>query len=60
MSGKSWFIFKNLLQAPDSCILTSKKSSNGVRRSAQMNKELLTKLKHKKEEHKQGKQGYMT
>lgn len=57
LSRKSWFVFKNLFQAQDWSIL---KSSDGVRRSAEMNKELLTKLKHKKKEHKQGKQGYMT
>lgn len=41
-------IFKDHLQAQELSILMSRKSSEGGRRPVQMNKELLTKLRHKK------------
>ncbi|GAB0183643.1 mitochondrial enolase superfamily member 1 [Grus japonensis] len=47
---ESWSIFKHhFLQAQDQCILKSKKSSKGGVRLARMSKELLEKLKGKKE-----------
>ncbi|GAB0204837.1 hypothetical protein GRJ2_002949300 [Grus japonensis] len=46
----SWLIFRDhLLQAQEQCIPTKRKSGKNTRRSAWMNKELLDKLKHKKE-----------
>ncbi|KAM9591189.1 uncharacterized protein ACIBXB_006085 isoform 1-T2 [Morphnus guianensis] len=55
---ESWLIFKgNLLQAQERCIPTKKKSGKTTRRPAWMNKELLDKLKHKKEAYRGWKQG---
>ncbi|KFW61745.1 hypothetical protein AS28_00352, partial [Pygoscelis adeliae] len=47
---ESWVMFKDhLLQAQERCIPTKRKSGKNARRPAWMNKELLDKLKHKKE-----------
>ena len=47
---ESWLIFKDhLLQAQVWCIPTKRKPDKNARRPAWMNKELLDKLKHKKE-----------
>ncbi|KAM9591177.1 uncharacterized protein ACIBXB_006074 isoform 2-T3 [Morphnus guianensis] len=47
---ESWLIFKDhLLQAQERCIPTKRKSGKNARRPAWMKKELLDKLKHKKE-----------
>ena len=46
----SWLIFKgHLLQAQERCIPTRRKSGKNTRKPAWMNKELLGKVKHKKE-----------
>ncbi|GAB0209397.1 mitochondrial enolase superfamily member 1 [Grus japonensis] len=58
---ESWSIFKHhFLQAQDWCILKSKKSSKGSRRPAWMSKELLEKLKGKKEVYRMWKKGLAT
>ena len=55
---ESWLIFKDhLLQAQERCIPTKRKSGKNTRRPAWMNKELLDKLKHKKEAYRGWKQG---
>ncbi|KFW73581.1 hypothetical protein AS28_12130, partial [Pygoscelis adeliae] len=55
---ESWVIFKDhLLQAQERCIPTKRKSGKNTRRPAWMNKELLGKLKHKKEAYRGWKQG---
>ncbi|GAB0204729.1 hypothetical protein GRJ2_002938500 [Grus japonensis] len=47
---ESWLVFKDHLLLPqEQCIPTKRKSGKNARRSAWMNKELLHKLKHKKE-----------
>ena len=47
---ESWLIFKaHLLQAQERCIPTKRKAGKNARRPAWMNKELLDKIKHKKE-----------
>ncbi|KAK4830740.1 hypothetical protein QYF61_013190 [Mycteria americana] len=47
---ENWLIFKDhRLQAQEQCIPTKRKSGKKARRPAWMNKELLDKLKHKKE-----------
>ncbi|KAK4831507.1 hypothetical protein QYF61_018091 [Mycteria americana] len=47
---ESWLIFKDhLLQAQERCIPRKRKSGKNARRPAWVNKELLDKLKHKKE-----------
>ena len=47
---ESWLTFKDhILQAQERCIPTKRKSGKNSRRCAWMNKELLDKLKHKKE-----------
>ncbi|KFW11307.1 hypothetical protein N327_10870, partial [Fulmarus glacialis] len=49
-SQESRLIFKDhLLQAQERCIPTKRKSGKNTRRPAWMNKDLLDKLKHKKE-----------
>ncbi|GAB0186157.1 hypothetical protein GRJ2_001081000 [Grus japonensis] len=49
-SKKSSLIFKDhVLQAQEQCIPTKRKSGKKARRPAWMNKELLDKVKHKKE-----------
>ncbi|GAB0192671.1 hypothetical protein GRJ2_001732400 [Grus japonensis] len=54
----SWLVFKgHLLQAQERCSPTKRKSSKYTRRPAWMNKELLGKLKHKKEVYRGWKQG---
>ena len=54
----SWLIFKNyLLQAQERCVPTKRKSGKNARRPAWRNKELLDKLKHKKEACRGWKQG---
>ncbi|GAB0208316.1 mitochondrial enolase superfamily member 1 [Grus japonensis] len=54
----SWLIFKgHLLQAQERCIPTKRKSSKNTRRPAWMNKELLGKVKQKKEAYRGWKQG---
>ncbi|KAM9590815.1 uncharacterized protein ACIBXB_005869 [Morphnus guianensis] len=54
----SWLIFKDhLLQAQERCIPTKRKSDKTTSRPAWMNKELLDKLKHKKEAYRGWKQG---
>ncbi|KAK4812684.1 hypothetical protein QYF61_012194 [Mycteria americana] len=53
-----WLIFQDqLLQAQERCIPTKRKSGKNARRPAGMNKELLEKLKHKKEAYRGWKQG---
>ncbi|GAB0180066.1 mitochondrial enolase superfamily member 1 [Grus japonensis] len=55
---ENWSILKHhFLQAQDQCIPKSKKSSKGVRRPAWMSKELLEKLKGKKEVYRMWKKG---
>ena len=55
---ESWLIFKDHpLQAQERCILTKRKSGKTSRRPARTNKELLDKLKHKKEIYRGWKQG---
>ncbi|GAB0203802.1 hypothetical protein GRJ2_002845800 [Grus japonensis] len=54
----SWLIFKgHLLQAQEGCIPTKRKSSKNTRRPPWMNKELLGKVKQKKEAYRGWKQG---
>ncbi|GAB0190203.1 hypothetical protein GRJ2_001485600 [Grus japonensis] len=54
----SWLIFKHhLLQAQERCTPAKRKSGKNARRPAWMNKELLDKLKHKKEAYRGWKQG---
>ncbi|GAB0176056.1 hypothetical protein GRJ2_000070800 [Grus japonensis] len=54
----SWLIFKgHLLQAQELCIPTKRKSGKNTRRPTWMNKELLGKLKHKREAYRGWKQG---
>ncbi|GAB0208586.1 hypothetical protein GRJ2_003324300 [Grus japonensis] len=54
----SWLIFKgHLLQAQEQCIPTKRKSSKTTKRPPWMNKELLGKVKHKKEAFRGWKQG---
>ncbi|GAB0208302.1 hypothetical protein GRJ2_003295900 [Grus japonensis] len=54
----SWLIFKgHLLQAQEGCIPTKRKSGKNTKRPPWMNKELLGKLKHKKEAYRGWKQG---
>ncbi|GAB0208082.1 mitochondrial enolase superfamily member 1 [Grus japonensis] len=54
----SWLVFKDhLLQAQERCIPAKRKSGKNARRSAWMNKELLDKVKHKKEAYRGWKQG---
>ncbi|GAB0193896.1 hypothetical protein GRJ2_001854900 [Grus japonensis] len=54
----SWLVFKgHLLQAQERCIPTKRKSGKNTKRPAWMNKELLDKVKHKKEAYKGWKQG---
>ena len=56
----SWLIFKvHLLQAEEWSIPMNKKSGENARRTAWMNKELLAKLKHRKEAYRGGKQGWV-
>ncbi|KFW67405.1 hypothetical protein AS28_01846, partial [Pygoscelis adeliae] len=55
---ESWVIFKDhLLQAQERFIPTKRKSGKHARTSAWMNKELLDKLKHRKEAYRGWKQG---
>ncbi|KFW68190.1 hypothetical protein AS28_13777, partial [Pygoscelis adeliae] len=55
---ESWVMFKDhLLQAQERCIPTKRKSGKNARRPAWKNKELLDKLKHKKEAYRGWKQG---
>ncbi|GAB0187581.1 hypothetical protein GRJ2_001223400 [Grus japonensis] len=54
----SWLVFKgHLLQAQERCIPTKRKSSKNTRRPAWMNKDLLGKVKQKKEAYRRWKQG---
>ncbi|GAB0202710.1 hypothetical protein GRJ2_002736600 [Grus japonensis] len=54
----SWLIFKgHLLQAQERCIPTKRKSSKTTKRPPWMNKELLGKVKQKKEAYRGWKQG---
>ncbi|GAB0204607.1 mitochondrial enolase superfamily member 1 [Grus japonensis] len=54
----SWLIFKgHLLQAREQCIPTKRKSSKNTKRPPSMNKELLGKVKQKKEAYRGWKQG---
>ncbi|GAB0210007.1 hypothetical protein GRJ2_003466500 [Grus japonensis] len=54
----SWLIFKgHLLQAQERCIPTKRKSSNSTKRPPWMNKEVLGKVKQKKEGYRGWKQG---
>ncbi|GAB0210120.1 mitochondrial enolase superfamily member 1 [Grus japonensis] len=55
---ESWLIFKgHLLQAQQRCIPTKRKSSKTTKRPPWMNKDLLGKLKQKKEAYRGWKQG---
>ncbi|KFW00854.1 hypothetical protein N327_12339, partial [Fulmarus glacialis] len=54
---ESWLIFKDHLQAQEPCISTKRKSGKNARRPAWVDKELLDKLKHRKEAYKGWKQG---
>ncbi|GAB0203667.1 hypothetical protein GRJ2_002832300 [Grus japonensis] len=55
---ESWLVFKgHLLPAQEQCIPTKKSSGKNAQRPAWMNKELLDKLKHKKEAYRGWKQG---
>jgi len=55
---ETWLIFKDhLLQAQEQCIPTKRKSVKNTRRPAWMNKEVLDKLKHRKEPYRGWKQG---
>lgn len=57
---ESWMIFKDqLLQAQEWSILMSSKWSRGDWRCLQMNKQLLIKLKHKRERYRRWKQSQM-
>ncbi|GAB0209035.1 mitochondrial enolase superfamily member 1 [Grus japonensis] len=54
----SWLIFKgHLLQAQERCISTKRKSSKNTKRPPQMDKELLGKVKQRKEAFRGWKQG---
>ncbi|GAB0204934.1 mitochondrial enolase superfamily member 1 [Grus japonensis] len=54
----SWLIFKgHLLQAQERCIPTKRKSSKSTKRPPWMNRELLGKVKQKKEAYRGWKQG---
>ncbi|GAB0209349.1 hypothetical protein GRJ2_003400600 [Grus japonensis] len=54
----SWLVFKDhLLQGQEGCIPTKRKSGKNTKRPAWMNKELLGKVKHKKEAYRGWKQG---
>ncbi|GAB0176939.1 mitochondrial enolase superfamily member 1 [Grus japonensis] len=54
----SWLIFKgHLLQAQEQCIPTKRKSGKNTKRPPWMNKELLGKVKRKKEAYRGWKQG---
>ncbi|KFV04324.1 hypothetical protein N340_00281, partial [Tauraco erythrolophus] len=54
---ESWLIFKDhLLQAQEWCIPTKRKSGRNTSRPAWMNKELLDKLKHKREAYREQEQ----
>ncbi|GAB0186399.1 hypothetical protein GRJ2_001105200 [Grus japonensis] len=54
----SWLIFKgHLLQAQEQCIPTKRKSGKNTKRPPWMNKELLGKVKQKKEAYRGWKQG---
>ncbi|GAB0209507.1 mitochondrial enolase superfamily member 1 [Grus japonensis] len=58
---ESWSIFKHhFLLAQDQCILKNRKTSKGGRRPAWMSKELLEKLKGKKEVYRMWKKGVAT
>ncbi|PKU30367.1 rna-directed dna polymerase from mobile element jockey- hypothetical protein [Limosa lapponica baueri] len=58
---ESWSIFKHrFLQAQDQCIPKSKKSGKGSRRPAWLSRELLKKLKWKKEVYSAWKKGLTT
>ncbi|GAB0207763.1 hypothetical protein GRJ2_003242000 [Grus japonensis] len=58
---ESWSVFKHhFLRAQDQCIPKSRKSSKGGRRPAWMSKELLEKLKGKKEVYRMWKKGLAT
>ncbi|GAB0182218.1 hypothetical protein GRJ2_000687100 [Grus japonensis] len=58
---ESWSVFKHrFLQAQDQCIPKNRKSSKGGRRPAWMSKELLEKLKRKKEVYQMWKKGLAT
>lgn len=61
-TGKeNWLIFKDhFLQAEEWSVLVSRNSGKNSRRLAWMNKELLTKIKHKKEMYRKWKQGQVT
>ncbi|GAB0204964.1 hypothetical protein GRJ2_002962000 [Grus japonensis] len=57
----SWLVFKgHLLQAQEQCIPTKRKSSKNTKRPSWMNKELLGKVKQKKEAYRGWKQGQVT
>ncbi|GAB0177476.1 hypothetical protein GRJ2_000212900 [Grus japonensis] len=59
-SQDSCLIFKgHLLQAQERCIPTKRKSSKNAQRPAWMNKEVLGKVKHKKEAFRGWKQGHV-
>ncbi|GAB0175687.1 hypothetical protein GRJ2_000033900 [Grus japonensis] len=54
----SWLIFKgHLLQAQERCIPTKRMTGKNTRKPAWMNKELLDKLRHKKDAYRGWKQG---
>ncbi|GAB0182061.1 mitochondrial enolase superfamily member 1 [Grus japonensis] len=54
----SWLIFRgHLLQAQERCIPTKRKSSKNTKKPPWMNKELLDKVKQKKEAYREWKQG---
>ncbi|GAB0177907.1 mitochondrial enolase superfamily member 1 [Grus japonensis] len=56
----SWLIFKgHLLQAQERCMPTKRKSSKNTKRSPWMNKELLGKVRQKKEAYRGWKQGHV-
>ncbi|PKU38009.1 rna-directed dna polymerase from mobile element jockey-like [Limosa lapponica baueri] len=58
---ESWLIFKHhFLQAQDQCIPRSKKSGKGGRKPAWMSRELLEKLRWKKEVYRMWKKGLAT
>jgi len=58
---ESWSVFKDhLLQAQERCIPTKRKSGRNARRPTWVNKELLAKLKQKKEAYRGWKQGQIT
>ena len=58
MDQKSWLVFKDhLLQTQELSILAKRKWGKTTRRPAWMSKELLDKLKHKKEAYRVWKQG---